>query len=335
MAPTTDQPRDTEIKVEDDAAQLQINDFPAINDEKQRPNHQILEKEFPDGQTRNGTRNNQISRHDCNNDKRKRKTGFTPQDKVKAMALRNPYSPREREMLIYVSGQCPGRNKRKGIPGEAGCAVMFASETQEGSESIGFPLEQRGPDGVLYHDRGQKTAELRAFIGALEYKLWSTEGWKKVVVATSSSYVFRAITEYIPFWIAEGRLDGKYHEGEQLLNYNLWARALALVNEQAYRGCEVEVWKLGPLETKDVSVAARSFAKQAHAPPEAYRPLGDVKVTWTAERALMTAESAQASQGAHESLGDMSAITTAETDRQARGESKRAQRRLRRQHAVS
>lgn len=183
MARTTDQPGETEIKVEDAASQIQINDVPAINDEEQRPNHQILEEEFHDGQTRNDTRNNQISRHDCNNDKRKRKTGFRPQDKAKAMALRDPSSPREKEILIYVSGQCPGRNQRKGIPGEAGCALMFASETQEGSQFIGFPLEQRGPDGVLYHDRGQKTAELRAFIGALEYKLWSTEGWKKVVRA--------------------------------------------------------------------------------------------------------------------------------------------------------
>jgi len=155
---------------------------------------------------------------------------------------------------------------------------------EKGGKPITFSLEQRGPEGVPYHDRGQKPAELRALVAALEYKSWSTEGWKKVVIATTCVYVFRGMTESVAVWAARGLLGGAYYEGQQLPNFDLWARALALVNEQAYRGCEVEIWKLTPPQAKDVSAAARMMAPRAQA-PAFYQSMGDVDITWTAETA--------------------------------------------------
>ena len=306
VAPTATQASETVIKVEDltDASQLHVNDVPTIGADVT-----TLDDEFPHENTRDdqpldNTCNNEPSSEYRNNNGQAYNTRFIPQHRAKAMTLHSRSSPREifahsaayhpkrmirlgnpeKEILIYASGQCLGKNKRKGIPGHAGCALILGSETQNGHKPIGFSLERRGPEGVAYHDMGQKTAELRALVAALEYKIWSTEGWEKVVIATTCVYVFRGITEYVAVWAARGWLEGAYHEGQQLPNFDLWARALALVNEQAYRGCEVEIWKLTPPEAKEVSAAARVLANQARA-PEVYQSLGDVDITWTAESA--------------------------------------------------
>lgn len=88
----------------------------------------------------------------------------------------------------------------------------------------------------------QKTAELRVLVAALKHKSWSTEGWQKVTIATICVDIFRGITESAAARAARGLLKGAYHEGQQLPNFDVWARALALVKKQAYQECEVEIW---------------------------------------------------------------------------------------------
>ena len=248
--------------------------------------------------------NNERPDNESGNDEQVQKNGFIPQQRAKATTLMSEASPSggfshsaahnstrivrlsnpEKELLIYTSGQLHSNSRKEGKPGSAGCALIFGSETQRQTKPIGFTLEQRGPNGAIYTDSSARTAELRALVAALEFKTWATEGWEKVVIATTCVYVFRGITEYVAVWAARGWLEGAYHEGQQLPNFDLWARALALVNEQAYRGCEVEIWKLTPPEAKEVSAAARVVANQARA-PEVYQSFGDVDITWTAESA--------------------------------------------------
>lgn len=73
---------------------------------------------------------------------------------------------------------------------------MFEPETQQGPRAIKFPLERTGPKGIG-HDFNQRTAELRALVGALELQVWRNEGWEKVTIATSSVYVHRGITQSV------------------------------------------------------------------------------------------------------------------------------------------
>ena len=161
----------------------------------------------------------------------------------------------KKEILIYTSGQFVAAKKR--IPAGAGCAVTYESETTQGqSKSVTFALEQQGPEG-LRHKMDQKTAELRALVAALELRPWSTEGWEKVTIATSSIYAHRGITASIALWSEQGWLNGADINGKPLQNFDLWARAIELVNEHAYRGCEVQFWLIKSSEAKDAEVAAQ------------------------------------------------------------------------------
>jgi len=184
----------------------------------------------------------------------------------------------EKEILIYTSGQCFGKSKKK--PAHAGCAVISSSVGQEGVKSRRFLLEQIGPEGIR-HDMNRNNAELRALVAALELRDWSAEGWDKVTIATSSTYVHRGITLKIASWDSQGKLQGSYQHGKQLQAFDLWARAISLVNEHAYRGCEVQVWLIKQAEVEDAASAARAAAKSGQA-PNAYRSRGDVRITWNA-----------------------------------------------------
>ena len=159
--------------------------------------------------------------------------------------------------------------------------MIFESETGDLATPIGFKLEKRGPKGAVNADLNQRTAELRALVAALEFKIWSTEGWKKVVIATTSTYVHRGITESVEMWANSGWHQGEQFHGRQVPSFDLWERAIALVNEQAYHGCEVQVWLIPPREGIDAAAAALTMAKSAHATPEVYQSLGDVDITWT------------------------------------------------------
>jgi ribonuclease HI len=180
----------------------------------------------------------------------------------------------EKEILLYASGQFIDENKKKGNPRRAGCAVVFSYDIHQRAHFTKFLLEQHGPEGVR-HDLNQKTAELRAVVAALELKAWRTEGWEKVTIATTSLYVHSGITKSIALWGAEGWLKGATHNGSQLQNSDLWARALALVNEQASRGCEVQFWLIKPAEAKDV-VAAALMAAENQQTPTFYKSIGDM-----------------------------------------------------------
>jgi ribonuclease HI len=226
-------------------------------------------------------------------DEQVQRHAFKPQNRAKAITvavdiipcgyhnprrvarLRNP----EKETLIYTSGQCHGKDRKKGNPGNAGCALIFGSESGRKAKPIGFILEQRGPSGAVYAGRNEKTAELRALVAALEFKMWSTECWEKVVIATTSAYVHKGITEHIATWAGKGWLQGAHFQGKQMLNSDLWERALALVNEQAYRGCEVQFWLVTGEDALEVEAAALVKAKMSHAPPKVYQSLGNVDIT--------------------------------------------------------
>jgi hypothetical protein len=159
------------------------------------------------------------SDNDSDNSENQRKAAFISRRATKAFYLMPRRAPREvfvhsatehpsrmirrdnpdKEILIYTSSQYFGRNTKQNIPACAGCAVIIVSVDQEGVKSLRFPLEQNGPTG-LRHNLGQKTAELRALVAALELKDWSTEGWEKVIIATSSTFIYRKITQSMGVW---------------------------------------------------------------------------------------------------------------------------------------
>ena len=143
--------------------------------------------EFPDDATEEEESSDESSSDESNSNGQMQKIPFRPLHVAKAMRLPSPLTPPEvfvhsvgehpsrmvrrsnptKEILIYTSGQCFGRNKNKGIAGCAGCAFIFESAPRGGPRSVRFALEQKGPGGVN-NDLDQRTAELRALVATLE-----------------------------------------------------------------------------------------------------------------------------------------------------------------------
>jgi len=156
------------------------------------------------------------------------------------------YKFSESSILIYIDGSCLNQNSSIDVQSrKAGCAVVCGThhpsgQTKSHPSIYVFRLENQGPDGN-YHAATSNRAELRAATAALEGRLWGTEGWRYVNIATDSTYVVKGITEWVPNWKAR---QWTKPTGEDVANKDLWMRLLDLVNKQARTGCEVRFWHI-------------------------------------------------------------------------------------------
>ena len=176
-------------------------------------------------------------------------------------------------ILVYTSGQIvtmSSKHKR------AGCAVVFQTEGLSNmNKSITFSLEKRGPKDKNQH-RIEITAALRAVVAALEFKLWGSEGWSQVTIATDNKLLFEGITHHIAKWVTKRWLEeGSKHRPP---SRELWCRALNLINVQAYYGCEVKFWLVTAEQNKETADMARTIAP-SDSVSATYRPCGNVGST--------------------------------------------------------
>lgn len=187
----------------------------------------------------------------------------------------------ENEILIFTSGQMKKKIGKKDTQNSAGCAVISMPKNDgwgQRSDCDGFSIEDRGPNGEFFNPNSNR-AELRAVVAALEFKVWSSEGWSKVVIASDSDYVCTGITKDIMKWREGGLLGGQAHHGRRVKNLDLWTRLLELINEQAYHGCEVAFWQIKAGQNKQARVVAELMAKSGERSEE-YRAFGNVKPTY-------------------------------------------------------
>ncbi|CAK1364511.1 unnamed protein product [Cercospora beticola] len=100
----------------------------------------------------------------------------------------------DREMLIYVDGSCLDQNSKEDVKTRrAGCGWVFKPvSSSAGVREEAMRLELEGPSGQEYVPTNNR-AELRAVIGALQYREWNGEGWRNVVIALDSEYVVLGI----------------------------------------------------------------------------------------------------------------------------------------------
>lgn len=168
----------------------------------------------------------------------------------------------EKSILIYTDGSCLNQNSRTDVLSRrAGCAVVFGTHPPSGQmksycSSLNFRLEDQGPDGS-YHTATSNRAELRAAVAALEIRLWGTEGWRFVTIATDSIYVVKGITEWVPKWKARQWTKAT---GENVANKDLWMLLLGLVNKQARKGCEVRFWHINREDNAQADMWAKAGA---------------------------------------------------------------------------
>jgi ribonuclease HI len=200
-----------------------------------------------------------------------------PADKLRMVRRSDP----ENEILIFTSGQMMKKIGKKQQKDFAGCAVIYMPKGDPSghrSDCIGFSIEDRGPNGEFFNPES-KRADLRAVVAALEFKVWSSEGWSRVTIASDSRYVCEGITKHIVGWRKKGWLDGKAHPGRTAKNLDLWTRLLDLINGQAYHGCEVAFWHINPEQNKQARLVAEAMAKGGERSEE-YRAFGNVGLSY-------------------------------------------------------
>ena len=156
-------------------------------------------------------------------------------------------------MMIYTDGACLNNGKTDPPPA-AGCAFVFRPDDTGIQE---FRLEEHGPTGVAAPQTSNR-AELRAVIGALQFRQWGGEGWRELVIATDSEYVVKGATEWVKKWNENG---WKTSQGTPVKNRDLWDLFFAEVKRlRETQGLRVLFWRIPRKANEITDKAAKNAA---------------------------------------------------------------------------
>lgn len=157
-----------------------------------------------------------------------------------------------RELLVYTDGACLSNGR---ADARAGCGVVFGP----GSRSrFRFRLENRGPTNVMSKQTSNR-AELRAVIAALQFRIWSGEGFSKLVIAMDSSYVVEDATKWVRKWYDNGWVTAR---GTPVENRDLWEQlSAALAGTQRGR-LELWFWLIPRSWNVEADICAGEGARQ-------------------------------------------------------------------------
>ncbi|KAJ5738764.1 hypothetical protein N7493_001919 [Penicillium malachiteum] len=189
-------------------------------------------------------------------------------------------------MLIYTDGVSLDD---EAVP-LAGCSFVFKDNAQT-AQNLGeygstdpdyrnyccFALEKEGPTGEIKHTRDADRAKLRAIIGALQFKTWATEGFKKVIIATDSPYLVECITTRVHAWAQE---DWFTSGGDLVKDYDLWillTTGLEKARLPEKGGLEVEFWHIPAVWNREARSLAR-FAAEDNQVQTKFTPLVGLNV---------------------------------------------------------
>jgi ribonuclease HI len=184
-----------------------------------------------------------------------------------------------RQFLIYTDGSCLD-NGRDGAT--AGCAFVFRPELPKGMiprsnqqgvsmasmqlHTFGYQswrLELRGPTGALAAQTSNR-AELRAVIGAIQFRYWIGEGFHRLVIATDSTYVVDGATNWVKTWQKSG---WKTTRGKKVVNQDLWKELIKELDKWRTLGLEITFWHI-PRELNSVADRLAKTAATRPAEPE-------------------------------------------------------------------
>ncbi|WQF75645.1 Putative ribonuclease H domain-containing protein [Colletotrichum destructivum] len=159
------------------------------------------------------------------------------------------------ECPIYTDGACFDN----GAADARSCCGIFFKLTyfSDQSGSVAFTLEDRDPDGKVYRHTSNR-AELRAVIAALRYRVWQSEGFRNVVIATDSTYVVHGATVWAPAWIRKG-----WHlsTGEPVKNRDLWESLLLEAEKLHDSGMTMHFWRIPQEWNHEADSAAKDAAE--------------------------------------------------------------------------
>jgi ribonuclease HI len=172
-------------------------------------------------------------------------------------------------MAVYTDGACLSNGSTTTTP-RGGCALVFKTGNDG---TISFPLENEGPDGQV-HAHTNSRAELRAVIGALQFRTWWGEGWERIVIMTDSEYVASHATGWMRAWAGRG---WRTAAGRPVANRDLWEHLSELMGNYAAGGCEISFWAI-PRRWNTLADRAAKAAAERSDMPEKYGEIFGVMV---------------------------------------------------------
>jgi ribonuclease HI len=162
--------------------------------------------------------------------------------------------------LIYTDGACLDNGQQNP---RAGCGFVFRPSTPASPDgepafdgTVSFRLESKCPRGTTQPQTSNR-AELRAVIGALQFRAWYGEGWKRLVIATDSEYVVSGATKWVPGWERNGWLTAKK---APVKNRDSWELLLEEVRKLAEQGVDMLFWRIPRELNKVADEAAKKGA---------------------------------------------------------------------------
>lgn len=153
-----------------------------------------------------------------------------------------------RELLIFTDGACLDNGFESA---RAGCGFVFrpaASGSSSPANAIRsafsvpgdhyFRLETYGPTGVQFKQTSNR-AELRAVIAAIAFRAWSGERFRRLVIATHSSYVVEGATNWVKGWRRRG---WRTSRNRAVASKDLWVQLIETIAKRRGDGLAVSFW---------------------------------------------------------------------------------------------
>ena len=163
------------------------------------------------------------------------------------------------EVLVFTDGCC--LNNGKDNP-RAGFSVVYRPEggpaVLNGLQLLGSiksRLERKGPDGTVAPQTSNR-AELQAAIAALQFRIWTGEGFSRFVIATDSEYVVKGATEWVRGW---KKNNWRTRRGTPAKNKDLWELLLKELDKWSEKGMLILFWHI----PREQNTLADRLAKEA------------------------------------------------------------------------
>jgi len=110
----------------------------------------------------------------------------------------------------------------------------------------GGRIERRGPTGMVMPET-QDRAHIRAAIAALQYRHWTGEGFRRLVIATNNEALVSGMTEWLPHW---ERTSWRNWRDEKVRDQDLWKELIKVLAAWREKGLEVSFWLISERENE-------------------------------------------------------------------------------------
>ncbi|TRX90105.1 hypothetical protein FHL15_009024 [Xylaria flabelliformis] len=158
-------------------------------------------------------------------------------------------------VLIFTDGACLNNGQ---LNPKAGWAIVHGPGFGRQPAIVSERLENVGPFGDPSVQTSNR-AELRAVIAAFRFRVWSGEGFKKIVIATDSEYVTLGATTWAKNWISN---NWKKNGTGEVKNKDMWEMLLGEVEKWHERGVSIQFWRIPRAWNTVADAAAKKAAER-------------------------------------------------------------------------